>query len=188
VCNSKSGISLSLKIKKRLILSITTGLAILIAGISANHNTSTISTSANREVIVTELPAPVIVKVDHLQTKKTDTSSAPKRVVVRVEDKVREFFYDIPELVYVAKCESQFRQHTPDGQVLRGRVNSLDVGVMQINEYYHKEESKKRGFDIYTLNGNMAYAKWLYEKEGLTPWLSSSPCWGKHVAAIASVN
>ncbi len=50
---------------------------------------------------------------------------------------------------------------------------------MQINEKYHLEESKRLGYDIYSLEGNVKYAKYLYDKEGAKPWLSSSVCWAK---------
>ena len=34
--------------------------------------------------------------------------------------------------------------------------------------------------DIYTVEGNMKYARHLYESEGVDPWSASSPCWGKY--------
>jgi hypothetical protein len=92
---------------------------------------------------------------------------------------VREYFTDTPLLAEIAKCESSFRQYDKDGEVLRGRVNGSDVGLMQVNEYYHGESAKKLGFDIYSVEGNLAYAKWLYNREGGQPWKASSPCWGK---------
>ena len=63
-------------------------------------------------------------------------------------------------------------------------MNDQDIGVMQINERYHYDEAKKLGFDIYTLKGNMDFAKHLYLKEGIKPWKSSSPCWAQKVADI----
>lgn len=50
---------------------------------------------------------------------------------------------------------------------------------MQINELYHLETAEKLGLDIYTIEGNVAYAKHLYEEQGAKPWMSSSPCWAK---------
>jgi len=97
---------------------------------------------------------------------------------------VQAYFEDIPEMVEVARCESRFRHADTEGNVFRGIVNNMDVGVMQINEYYHLEDSKELGYDIYTLRGNMAYARYLYGKQGIVPWSSSSPCWNKKVASI----
>lgn len=110
-------------------------------------------------------------------TTATSTPSSLKNVV-------NDYFSDIPELVDVARCESRFRQFDRDGRVLRGVINKGDVGVMQINEYYHGDRAQKLGYDLYSVEGNMAYARFLYEREGLTPWQSSSKCWHKEDLAI----
>lgn len=96
------------------------------------------------------------------------------------EEVVTKYFSDLPIMVDIARCESRFRQVDKNGKVLRGEVNANDVGVMQINEMYHLEKSKKLGMDIYTLEGNMEYGRYLYEKEGARPWLASSKCWAKY--------
>lgn len=108
---------------------------------------------------------------------------------VSIEREVRNYFRDTPQLVEVAWCESRFRHTGKDGNIFRGMVNSKDVGVMQVNEGYHLEKAKSLGFDIYTLKGNMAYAKYLFEREGLSPWQASRKCWGsalnsKEVASL----
>ncbi len=97
-----------------------------------------------------------------------------------VESKVREYFKDIPIMIEVARCESTFTQFDKDGSVHRGVVNDADVGVMQVNEHYHLNTALKKGIDIHTLEGNLQYARDLYQKEGTVPWNSSSPCWGKY--------
>ena len=97
-----------------------------------------------------------------------------------VKEKVTQYFSDLPILVDIARCESRFRQTDKNGEIIRGVANPLDVGVMQINERYHLKESKKLGYDIYTVEGNMAYARYLYEKEDARPWLASSKCWAKY--------
>lgn len=99
-------------------------------------------------------------------------------------DTVKEYFADVPMLIDVARCESQFRHFDKNGRVLRGVINKGDIGVMQINEYYHAKEAKKLGFDLYSMEGNMAYARSLYEREGLTPWLPSSKCWKGNELAL----
>lgn len=96
-----------------------------------------------------------------------------------VEAHIRDYFEDTPILAEISRCESHFTQFTKNGKVLRGVVNSADVGAMQINEKYHLEASKKLGMDIYTLEGNLEYGRYLYEKQGARPWLASSPCWSK---------
>lgn len=101
-----------------------------------------------------------------------------------VEEYVREYFEETPILAEVARCESRFRHFGKNGDIIRGEINSLDVGVMQINEYYHKETALKLGYNIYSLDGNLAYGMYLYEQSGTQPWISSSKCWGleNHVA------
>jgi hypothetical protein len=79
----------------------------------------------------------------------------------------------------VAFCESSFRQYDIKGNILRGGVNKSDVGVMQVNEYYHGKTADKLGYDLYTIEGNLAYARYLYNREGARPWMSSSACWSK---------
>lgn len=83
-----------------------------------------------------------------------------------------------PDLaIRVAKCESTLR-HYKNGEVLRGVVNSQDVGIFQINEYYHLATSKKLGINIYTKEGNIEYAMYLIKKQGFSPWSASSLCSG----------
>jgi hypothetical protein len=92
---------------------------------------------------------------------------------------IRQYFADDPILADIAWCESRNRHLGPDGEIFRGKVNKNDIGVMQINTKYHEVKAKEMGLDLYSLKGNLAYAKYLYEKQGTRPWLSSSPCWGR---------
>lgn len=94
-----------------------------------------------------------------------------------VEEYVRIYFRDIPIMTRVAECESRFRQFNKYGDILRGEENFQDVGVMQVNERYHLETADKLGHNLYTLDGNLAYARYLYKKEGTMPWQSSAICW-----------
>jgi len=97
---------------------------------------------------------------------------------------VRKYFENYSIMAEVAKCESRFRHFKENGDIVRGEKNHADVGVMQINEYYHIDKADKLGLNIYTLEGNVEYAKYLFDKEGTTPWLASSKCWGvqNHIA------
>ena len=107
--------------------------------------------------------------------------STPK--IQTVEEYVRNYFSDIPVMVEIAKCESEFRQQGKYGNVLRGAKNEFDIGVMQINESYHNLNSAKLGYDILTLEGNTAYARVLFEKFGVKPWKSSLKCWSRSKAS-----
>ncbi len=94
-----------------------------------------------------------------------------------LEEYVREYFHDEPVLAEIAKCESRFRHTDQRGKVLRGEASAEDLGVMQINEFYHEERALKLGFNLHTLDGNLAYARWLYGREGTAPWFASKNCW-----------
>lgn len=119
------------------------------------------------------------VNIDEVLSQNKINIIESGRDSLTVEEYIKRYFSDVPVLVEVARCESQFRQHDRDGKVLIGRLNEFDLGVMQINERYHIGKSNKLGFDLTTLEGNTAYARYLFEKEGLRPWNSSSPCWKK---------
>jgi hypothetical protein len=92
---------------------------------------------------------------------------------------VREYYKETPILADIAWCESRMRHVTKDGEIFRGVENSKDIGVMQINTRFHEATATDMGIDIYSLQGNLEYAKYLYEKEGTKPWKASKPCWGK---------
>lgn len=95
-----------------------------------------------------------------------------------IKERVEEEFGVNHIMVKVASCESGLRQFNSDGSVLSGRVNPLDKGIFQINEHYHLESSIKLGLDVHTIDGNIAYARHLYNTAGTTPWYLSEPCWG----------
>jgi hypothetical protein len=96
---------------------------------------------------------------------------------------VRSYFRDIPIMIEIARCESTFRHELADGTVLRGRVDNDDTGVMQINRRYHEDAATAMELDLDDIYHNMAYARYLYETQGVQPWSASRPCWGNTLAA-----
>lgn len=68
-------------------------------------------------------------------------------------------------MVAIIECESGFTHYTKDGTVLRGRVDSRDSGVAQINTFYHP------GVNVDDFWENLRYARKLYDSEGTTPWV-----------------
>jgi len=85
-------------------------------------------------------------------------------------------------LIPIAMCESHFAQYEGNGKdVLRGKVNPHDIGIMQINEIYHRANAEKLGYDIDTPDGNIAYGLWLYNHYGTAPWNASKKCWSKNL-------
>jgi len=126
---------------------------------------------------------------NHIQLINTDTESGQATTTKIVnsrtfststmESYLREEYADTPILVDIARCESEFRQFDKNGNIIRGRANAADVGVMQINEFYHADTARNMGIDIHTVEGNVAFAKYLYSKYGSSPWSASQPCWSK---------
>jgi hypothetical protein len=114
------------------------------------------------------------------QNPVKEISKEEVATIMSTEQYVRQYFSDIPIMIEIAKCESQFRQLDDNGDIHRGSIDPEDVGVMQINEHYQLQTAEKENYDIYTLEGNTAYARELYEKQGTTPWNSSKACWSKY--------
>lgn len=98
-----------------------------------------------------------------------------------VEAEVRRYFADVPIMIEIAKCESTFRQFDEQGKPLKN-PNSSATGVMQLMASYHREPAKNMGLDIDTLEGNLGYARVLFEQQGTTPWNASAYCWYKYYA------
>jgi hypothetical protein len=96
-----------------------------------------------------------------------------------VERFINDYFADIPVLADIAKCESHYRHLNSSGDILKGKENRYDRGVMQINVLYHAKTAEKLGLDVHNLDDNVAYARYLYEREGAKPWMSSSACWAR---------
>jgi hypothetical protein len=101
---------------------------------------------------------------------------------LNTETVVRAYFKDIPVLTEIARCESTFRHTLADGSVLRGNVDSADVGVMQINTRYHADRAEALGLDLLDFYDNMAYARDLYMEQGTRPWRASAACWEHTIA------
>lgn len=102
---------------------------------------------------------------------------------ITIEARVREYFKEAPRMIEIARCESKFRQYTDSGNPLRGPGGM--VGVFQFYESIHAPGALALGFDITTLEGNLGYAKHVYNTQGLTPWNSSRWCWDVPTVAPA---
>ena len=153
------------------------GLYMLLTGISGN------SAAIPVPEIVDSNPM-LITSENKNENKKGESAN---EIDVNVEAHVRDYFSDMPILAEVARCESHFTQTGRNGEIMRGARNPSDVGVMQINEQFHLKESRKLNMDIYTLDGNLAYARYLYGKQGARPWMASSGCWSELVLKKAQV-
>ena len=143
---------------------------------------------------ITGVSTPVVpatpAQIDSAVVTQIENKTTAKDVAntMEVENYVRQYFSDIPIMVQLARCESHFKQFDTGGSIHRGVANTLDVGVMQINEHYHLNTSVRENYNIYTLEGNTAYARELYEQKGTAPWSSSKACWGKYENKTLAMN
>jgi hypothetical protein len=111
--------------------------------------------------------------------ESNDIKVQPFAPAQTVEEYVRDYFADAPVMIAIASCESQFRQSNKDGTILKNAKSSA-IGVFQIMASIHqKDAAQNLGLDITTIEGNAAFARYLYEKSGTKPWNASQKCWGK---------
>ncbi|MEI8327772.1 MAG: hypothetical protein WCG02_01415 [Candidatus Taylorbacteria bacterium] len=153
----------------KTMIELTTGAIFLMSSLYGN---------GQMENSTVNIPAPVTIEATTTIDSSTATSTKAMEAYLRQE------FAETPLLVDIARCESSFRQYDKNGNIVRGRVNSADIGVMQINEMYHDKTAVKLGIDLHTLEGNVAYAKHLYAEQGSQPWVSSSKCWSADQVAM----
>ena len=111
--------------------------------------------------------------------------SMPNNAEITRNRQVMEDMGLSPRLIAIIMCESGGIHFNVDGTVLRGKLDPDDTGIAQINVRYHLQKSRNLGFDIYTLEGNLGYAVYLFEHEGDRPWNSSSQCWVRSPVYIA---
>lgn len=108
-----------------------------------------------------------------LQVNPVSASSTQPVEPLTVEEKIVKELGS--EFITIAKCESGMKQFKEDGTVLISP--SSDVGLFQINQV-HWDTAKKMEIDIYTVDGNIAYAKFLKEQNGYGDWYMSKHCHG----------
>ncbi len=75
----------------------------------------------------------------------------------------------------IIQCESGYNVDAVNRKAVVGR----DIGLLQINTYYHIDNAKKIGYDIYNPNDNLVYGFILMKRYGLSPWTWSKNCWDK---------
>lgn len=85
-------------------------------------------------------------------------------------------------LMHIASCESwgdpnKEPREFKDGVVLRGFPNPNDVGLAQINIPTWGATAARLGYDLMTYKGNLAMAKWIFDRLGSAPWKYSQGCW-----------
>lgn len=65
----------------------------------------------------------------------------------------------------------------PDGKPIEFKEAwSRDWGLLQVSDYYWKEEMEEVGLDITNPVDSFIFGKMLYEKQGVAPWSASAKC------------
>jgi hypothetical protein len=116
-----------------------------------------------------------VIATTSATTSTTTLVSTANHDRAAVEQMVKAAFLDAPVMIEVAHCESNFRQFTDAGTVLRGGGSGGMIGVFQFYEAIHSASALRLGFDINTAEGNIGYAKHVYQREGAKPWASCVP-------------
>src|SRR3989338_9963813 len=68
-------------------------------------------------------------------------------VPLSTEDQVREYFWDIPVMIAIAKCESEFTQFNSLGNILQGGYKNRMIGLYQIAPL-HIPDATVLGLDV----------------------------------------
>ncbi len=150
--------------------------------LSSMYGTPAQATTTAPEIIASSTQTASIVVAISTTTSFTDNAG--------VMAYVKAQYWNEPILVDIARCESAFRQYDlKTGEVLHGVKDNQDIGIMQINEQYQGAKAASMGYDIDTVEGNVAYAAYLYQTQGAAPWNASSACWSNaYASAVAAAN
>lgn len=89
----------------------------------------------------------------------------------------KQYLIDEDLVKRIIKCESGFVKDALNINKRDGVAWSKDIGLGQINDYYHKETMIKLGLDIYTPKDNLAYMFILLKEDPLVHYKASSGCW-----------
>lgn len=142
-----------------------------------------LSTSSVTAQTTTESTSTSQLNLEISQSTSTSLGASTSALIITkkpsnalVESYIKEFFKDTPVMISIAECESHFRQYADSGAVLGSSTSGM-IGVFQIYGDVHKDYAQQKGYDIYSLEGNAAYAQYLYKKEGTNPWMDSFSCW-----------
>ena len=89
-----------------------------------------------------------------------------------------------PQLKQICACESvgdkdaEPRHFNEDGTVLIGEIDDRDIGSCQISTHWWGDTAKELGYNLWSKEGNINFAIYLYKTQGSHLWEQSSKCWG----------
>ena len=114
----------------------------------------------------------------------TESQESPNQPIIIVgkrspESYIKEYFgKSAPIMMAIARCESGLKQFNRDGSVLQGHIDPRDTGLFQINKFYHQATADEMEIDVDTTEGNVQYAKYLFDRNGTRDWKASYGCHG----------
>ena len=78
-------------------------------------------------------------------------------------------------------CESQWKATNVHPNVRAGTTTpwSYDIGLLQINDYYHETEWEAQGLDMKNPKDNLEFGLKMMQQQGTQPWNASKNCWLK---------
>ena len=101
------------------------------------------------------------------------TTTTPRQAL---EMLIREEFGANSPMLRVAYCESGLRHfYLNSNAVVRSHTN--DFGVFQINYPTWGKTAQNMGIDIMSPSGNIQFARYILDKQGISAWNSSMGCW-----------
>ena len=137
--------------------------------------------STLKQVLSVLLLSVILIIIPGSQTNGSFVPSEKNRLkLVMYEELLAEgkTYKDFKVLYTICFVESiGFNHYDSSGNVLKGKVNPKDIGICQINEFYHLKKSKQLNIDIYKPEGNIEYAVYLYTQNGTKDWSWSKKYW-----------
>jgi len=111
------------------------------------------------------------------QVQLRDLSEVERYKLFLYEEVLRNdlTYRDFVLLRKIIQCESGWRQFDKNGNLLVSKKG--DVGLFQISQKYHLENSKKLDYDISDWKDNLRFGVFLYKKDGSIYWNWSKRCW-----------
>lgn len=128
-----------------------------------------INFEANRPIPVSINSFVAIKHVTIASTSSQVKSFVLSEVQVANRAQIVATFADVPEMVNILACESNFRQFTARGSVLMSSTS--DAGIAQINLPTWGERARALGLDIYgSTTDNLKMARVILNEQGLEAW------------------
>ena len=114
--------------------------------------------------------------------KEEEIKTEPVKPIKTLESEITrlsaEYKVDEKLVREIIKCESSmYGNALNENKDENGIVWSVDRGLMQINDYWHKDTMIKLGLDIENEYDSLEYGIMLLAKEGTKHWKASSSCW-----------